>query len=162
MSFFQTHPFREAFLAIALEALAARIMEQGEIMLQRSGVEFPARACSTVLLLGEQGEMSAADVAKALQHPHQLVTQRVELLIDLGIVARIDDRRDARRKVLRLTRRGQRQFELLNQKLAEAQAAFRGLFREIGCDLFIQAEQAAEALNQRPLLARMQLADATA
>lgn len=160
MSFIDDHPLRKAFLANTLEALIGKIVEQGEELLGEVGIGFPARASSAVLLLGERGEMSAADMAKALRQPHQLVTQRIELLIELGIVARMDDPHDARRKALRLTGKGRRQFELLNRTLEEAQAAFQQLFREIGCDLSAKALLAVAALNRSPLLSRARLAEA--
>jgi DNA-binding MarR family transcriptional regulator len=158
----ETHSRRAAFLANTLEALATQIVAQGEVMLQSAGIDFPARACSTVLLLGERGEMSAADLAKSLGQPHQLVTQRIELLIELGIVARVEDPYDARRKVLRLTRKGRSQFDRLDRVLDETQAAFHELFREIGCDLSAKAEQAMAALNRSALPARTRLAEAKA
>lgn len=160
MSFIDDHPLRTAFLANTLDALVAQIVEQGEELLREAGMGFPARASSTVLLLGERAEMSAADIAKALRQPHQLVTQRIELLIELGIVARVDDPHDARRKTLRLTSKGRRQFDLFNRALEEAQAAFEDLFREIGCDLSVKAQLAVAALNRSPLLSRTRLAEA--
>lgn len=162
MSFIDSHPLRKAFLANTLDALVAQIVEQGEDLLRAAGIGFPARASSTVLLLGERSEMSAADIAKALRQPHQLVTQRIELLIELGIVARVDDPHDARRKALRLTGKGRRQFDLLNRTLEEAQAAFQELFREIGCDLSAKALLAVAVLNRSPLLSRTRLAEAKA
>jgi DNA-binding MarR family transcriptional regulator len=160
LNFIDSHPLRTAFLANTLDALAAQIVEHGEELLREAGIGFPARASSTVLLLGERTEMSAADIAKALRQPHQLVTQRIELLIDLGIVARIDDPRDARRKMLRLTGKGRRQFVLLNRVLEKAQAAFDDLFREIGCDLSAKAQQAVAALNRSALLSRARFTEA--
>ena len=57
-------------------------------------MDFPSRSASTVLLLGSGKNLSAADIAKLLGEPHQLATQRVDLLITLGIVSRVDDPRD--------------------------------------------------------------------
>ena len=160
MSFIESHPRRVAFIANTLDGLTALIVNQGEDLLRVAGIGFPARASSTVLLLGERGEKSAADIARALRQPHQLVTQRIELLIELGIVARVDDPQDARRKLLRLTAKGRRQFGLLIRTLEEAEAAFQELYREIGCDLTKKVQLAVAALNRTSLLSRVHLADA--
>jgi DNA-binding MarR family transcriptional regulator len=162
VSFIQSHALRRAFLANLLEQLAAQIVSQGEALLEDAGVIVPARAVSTLLLLGERGEMSAADLARVLRQPHQLVTQRVELLIGLGVVARVADARDARRKALRLTAKGRRQRALLNRALTRADAAFAALFDEIGCDLAAKAVDAMAALDRSPLLGRARAAGASA
>jgi DNA-binding MarR family transcriptional regulator len=154
MPFLDSHSLRAAFVANLLERLADQIMAQGEELLRDAGVEFPPRAASTVLMLGERGPSSAADIAKSLAHPHQLVTQRIDLLIELGIVARLDDPKDARRKVVSLTAKGRRQFQKLKAPLTVAESAFEALFKEIGCDLAAAALKAMEALNRSSILTR--------
>jgi DNA-binding MarR family transcriptional regulator len=154
LAFVDTHALRGAFVAVALERLAGVIMEQGEAFLRDGGVEFPPRAASTILLLGEHGPMSVADLAKRLDQPHQLVTQRVDLLLALRLVDRSDDPHDARRKVLRLTAKGRAQLSRLNERLAVANEAFAGLFGEIGCPLHDVALRAIAALNRSSLVER--------
>jgi DNA-binding MarR family transcriptional regulator len=153
--FLDSHPLRGAFVANALERLVGLIVEQGEDVLRDAGLTFPSRAASTVLLLGERARLSAADLAKALGQPHQLVTQRVDLLIDLGIVSRAGDPGDARRRLLVLTAKGKRQFERLKARLALAESAFAALFAEIGCDLSGATATATAALGRSSLLDRV-------
>jgi DNA-binding MarR family transcriptional regulator len=95
-----------------------------------------------------------ADIAKTLEQPHQLVTQRIELLIELGIVRRADDPDDRRRKIVVLTVKGSEQHRRLNACLVRAKAAFAALFREIECDLPAVVLRAMEALERSPLSAR--------
>jgi DNA-binding MarR family transcriptional regulator len=154
MPFLDSHSLRAAFCANLLERLAARIIEQGEELLRDAGIEFPSRAASTVLLLSEHGRMSAADIAKSLVQPHQLVTQRIDLLIELGVVARIDDPEDARRKMLSLTPKGRKQSQKLKARLVLAEAAFAALFKEIGCDLSAVALKGMDALDRSSILVR--------
>jgi DNA-binding MarR family transcriptional regulator len=155
MSFIDTHPLRGAFVANQLERLVELIVAQGEDLLQEAGVQVPPRAASIVLLIGEHGEIAVADIAKTLARPHQLVTQRVELLIELGVVKRLSDPADGRRKIVVLTAKGVEQHRRLKARLAQAKAAFATLFAEIGCDLPAVALRAMEALKRRPLLARV-------
>ena len=156
MSGLESHRLAGAFVANTLERLSALIIEQGEPLLQDAGVDFPPRAVSIVLLLGEGEPLSTADIAKALSQPHQLVSQRVDLLIELGIVFRNDDADDARRKMLRLTSRGRVQFRRLVPRLELADAAFRALYDEAGADLMAATLSAIAALQRSPLLARIQ------
>jgi DNA-binding MarR family transcriptional regulator len=159
MHFLDSHPLRGAFVANTLERLAGLIVEQGEDLLRDAGLTFPARAASTVLLLGERTRLSAADLARTLGQPHQLVTQRVNLLIELGIVSRADDSRDARRRILVLTARGKREFEGLKATLIRAEAAFTALFAEIGCNLPQVALSAIAALERLPVRDRVRTLD---
>jgi DNA-binding MarR family transcriptional regulator len=154
--FTDTHALKGAFVANRLGALVDLIALQGDSLLQDAGITIPSRAVSCVLLVGDQGQVSAADIAKALQQPHQLATQRVEALIKLGLLKRIDDPEDGRRKILTLTAKGKDQYARLNVRLAEAEQAFLGLFAEIDCDLPAIVERALQSLHSTPLLQRIQ------
>lgn len=153
-NFIESHELRDAFVGKLLDGLVNRIVEQGDDLLSRAGVVFPSRSASTVLLLGSGKNLSAADIAKILGEPHQLATQRVDLLITLGIVSRVDDPRDARRKVVRLTPKGRRQLQKLEASLVLARAAMAALFDEIGCDLSAAALRAMRALDHKSLAER--------
>ncbi|HMM68396.1 MAG TPA: winged helix DNA-binding protein [Dokdonella sp.] len=159
--FTETHALKGAFVANRLTALVDLIALQGDSLLQDAGVSIPSRAVSCVLLVGDQGQASAADIAKALDQPHQLATQRIEALIQLGLLKRMEDPGDGRRKILALTAKGKDQYARLNGRLAEAEQAFLGLFAEIGCDLPAVLERTLQALRSTPLLQRIQ-ANATA
>lgn len=79
----------------------------------------------------------------------------MDLLIQLGIIERVDDPEDGRRKLLRLTPKGRDQFAILSGRLEKAGRAFEALFAEIGCDLPEVTRQVAEALQNKSLLNRM-------
>ena len=153
--FIDSHRLGAAFIANQLERLAEQIVGQGNDMLEAAGIAFPSRAVSTVLYVGEHEPASTADIARALGQPHQVATQRVDLLIQLGIVERIDDPDDGRRKLLRLTAEGRDQFKVLTDRLEKAGQAFEALFAEIGCDLSAASQRAADALRKTSLLSRM-------
>ena len=146
---------RRVFVGASLEQLLKLITEQGDEILKDAGVTFPPRAAPTLLLLMKDGPMSAADLAKGLHQPHQLVTQRVETLIDSGVIARTVDPADARRKILTITASGTTQLHRLNDCLQKIEAAYVGLFEEIDCDLSAVALAAIEALSRRALRDRL-------
>ena len=85
-NFVDSHRFSAAFVANQLERLVDVIVTQGNDMLDAAGIEFPSRTVSTVLFVGENEPTSTADIARALGQPHQLATQRVDLLIQIGII----------------------------------------------------------------------------
>jgi DNA-binding MarR family transcriptional regulator len=154
-NFIGKHRLGSAFIAFQLDRLTELIIAQGNDMLDAAGITFPSRAVSTVLYIGEHQPTSTADIARALGQPHQVATQRVDILLRLGVVERVDDPDDGRRKLLRLTRQGSDQFQIMTARLAKAGRAFETLFDEIGCDLPAVIQRAADALGSAPLLSRM-------
>lgn len=155
MDYVDSHPRHGAFLANQLRRLVDMIAEQGDALLTGAGLSLPSRAVSSLLMIAERGQISAADIAKELKQPHQLVTQRVEHLIARGLVGRIDDPSDKRRKILQLTSKGKKELRLLDDCLDDAERAFTDLYQEIGCDLSAVTLRATKALSSRSVLDRM-------
>ncbi len=155
MTYVDSHPRHGAFLANQLSRLVDMISEQGDDLLTGAGLSLPSRSVSSVLLIGERGQISAADIAKELQQPHQLVTQRIEILIKLGLLDRIDDPSDGRRKILELTRKGKKELRLLEICLHEAERAFLDLYQEIECDLSAVTLRAMKVLSSMSILDRI-------
>ncbi|MCA8901005.1 MAG: winged helix DNA-binding protein [Hyphomonas sp.] len=154
-NFRDEHALKGAFLSNKLLRLVDLIALQGEDLLRDVGITIPSRAVACALFVGDRGRASLADIAKALDEPHQLSAQRVEGLVQLGLLERKDDPEDGRRKVLSLTRKGRAQYRLLLARLAEIEKAFDDLYAEIGIDLPAVLEAAMDALRRTPLLARI-------
>ena len=122
--------------------------------MEDAGLVFPSRAVSSVLVLGERGPMSTADIADALNQLHQVVTQRVDLLVSHGLVERVADPKDKRRKLLSLTPKGQVQYAHLREALARADAAFAALDQEVECDLIDLISRISKAFERASVLER--------
>ncbi len=120
-------------------------------MLSAAGLSLPSQAVSSLLLIGDHGQISAADMAQQLKQPHQLVTQRVDKLMALGLVARFDDPADGRRKILGLTRKGKKELRMLEVCLRDAEQRFQRLYEQIECDLSSITIRAIKALSSQPI-----------
>jgi DNA-binding MarR family transcriptional regulator len=155
MTYLDTHPLHGAFVSNKFTRLTDLIATQGEDMLRDANIDVPSRAVSILLLVGEHGEISAADIANLLQQPHQLVTQRADLLIELAMIKRRSDPRDGRRKILVLTAKGANQFSQLTELMVQVADVFATLFEEIECDLAAMAMRAIAALDRSPILERI-------
>ena len=155
MVYVDSHLRHTAFLANQLHRLVDMISEQGDDLLAGAGLSLPSRAVSSVLLIGERGRISAADIAKELKQPHQLVTQRIEILIELDLVGRIDDPSDGRRKILTLTRKGKKELQLLGICLRDVERVFLDLYQEIECDLSAVTLRAMEVLSSKSIVDRI-------
>lgn len=148
-------PLRNVYLGRSLQRLLVLIAGQGQETLRASGVDYSMRSAPIVLLLAKGGPMAAADLAKALGEPHQLVAQRLDALLDLDIVTRDSDAADARRKVLKITPKGRAQLRRLKACFDLLEAAYERLFAEIGCDLAGKVLEITEALTREPLPERV-------
>jgi DNA-binding MarR family transcriptional regulator len=155
MAYVDSHPLHGAFVAHKLDRLSDLIVEQGNALLRDAGVKIPSRTVSLLLLIGDRGQLSAADIASTLGQPHQLVTQRIDVLMGLALVERKADAEDARRKILSLTTEGEQHYAALTTLLAKAAMAFAELSDEIGCDLAIMAMKAIDALGRASLVDRI-------
>lgn len=155
MNFRDEHALKGAFVSNKLLRLVDLIADQGDDLLREAGITIPSRAVGCTLFIGDKGQVSLTDVAKALDEPHQLSAQRVESLIQLGLLERRDDPKDRRRKVLRLTKNGKVQYQRLRVRLAEIEQAFTDLYAEIDHDLSAILDRAIDALYRTPLLERI-------
>ncbi len=156
-----THALSGAFVSNKLLRLVETIADQGQVLLSSAAIEIPPRAISTVLMIGEIPDVTAADIATSLDQPHQVATQRIGTLIKLGLVTKRPHATDSRRKVLVLTDKGQAQFALMMVMLEKIRAAMDALFEEIGCDLAARSVDAVAALRAVPLIERTQGMDAS-
>jgi len=108
--------------------------------------------------MNEGKAMIAADLAKELDQPHQLVTQRIKALIELGLVERLDDPEDKRRKILGLTLKGKEELVVLESCLDIAEQVFLSLYQELECDLATITIKAMDRLSSKPMLDRIEKA----
>lgn len=154
-NFRDEHALKGAFVSNKLLRLVELIALQGEDLLRDAEITIPSRAVACTLFVGDKGQVSLADIAKALNEPHQLTAQRVEGLIQLGLLERKDDPDDRRRKALSLTRKGKAQHQRLLVRLTEIEQALSDLYAEIKCDLPAVLESAMDALHRTPLLDRI-------
>ena len=155
MNFVTTHRHHTAFLANHLETLASLIVSQAETALKKADIPIRSRAVSALLLIAEREQTTIAEIAESLHQPHQLVTQRIEGLLKIGVIERHPDPSDGRRKLLRLTPHGRDVHQKLDDFLAQMTRVFNDLFKEIDCNLEKQIEAAKVRLAHDNLMERL-------
>ena len=139
------------FLGKHAEQLSALIEQQFEPIFVLVGLEIPVRSSSLVTALKRQDRSSAADLARELGFSHQLVLQKAAGLLERGLVVREDDPKDRRRRVFRLTAKGRRQADLLDELSPKIVQVYDELYEELGVNLNRALISAAEALRSRSL-----------
>ena len=139
---------RPAFLAHIANRLDALICLQTEAMLAAAGAATPARSVSAIVYLNRCGQASLADIAAADGQSHQLVSSRVAALEDLGLLVRVIDRHDRRRKLLKLTAKGKADAAVVERVCGDIARALNDLQQELSLDLFAAIETAEKSLTR--------------
>lgn len=142
-----------SFLGRLSEMLSLRIEEQTRELFDDAGIVVPVRSCSLLTALGQAGEASAAQIARTLGHSHQLVMQKIPVLLRLGLITPHPDPADARRKLFRLTDKGRAQLADIDAYRIRISEIYRRLFDEVG-DAHQVIIDTLSALEKRPLSQR--------
>ncbi len=143
-----------AFTAKMALDFAVLVAKQAEEVYSAKGMAFPVQVSSTLLYILRAGTASLLEIARALDHPHQLVAQRIKIMDKLGLLSKEPDPNDGRRTVFRLTDAGKAQGDRLEAYCKEAAAVFSALSDEVGTDLITHLRRAVVSLEACPLIDR--------
>ena len=139
-----------AFLAKTVFDLHRLIQEQSNELYLEKDMGFPVAVSSTLLFMSQQPHVSTMQVATALNITHQLVSQRIKVLLKLGLIEGNTDGNDRRKTFYSLTSRGQQKVQVLNLYCLDAASAFSDLSDEVGVDLQKVLNAAINALHRTP------------
>lgn len=143
-----------AFLGARAQRLADLISDQGDAFFREAGIVIPVRTVSTVLYLRQQGPSSLVQIAAALGEPHQVTAKRTARLQALSMVSCKVDPNDKRRKLFRLTRKGNRESDLIDERCKDAIRIFETLNRDLNLHLGHALDAAHAALSRQPMVSR--------
>ncbi len=144
-------PQGDFYLARASANFAEFLAQQAQQVYTQMGLRLPVAATSTFDLIAEKGQLSIADVARALGRSHQSASQQVKTLHKAGLLEVKTSEQDARARLYVLTADGRTQHELLKKLKAPIEEAYRQLFEELGFNLTNALEQATSVLSAKPL-----------
>ncbi len=156
MTFLNSDITRRAYLGKHAQNLILRTLEQESDLFEMRGIIFPVRVSSAVEMIRRQPGISLSEIGRALGFPHQLVSQRIKILSEMSLIEKRADPNDRRRSGFFLTRTGKKQANLLQACVEDISALYNDLFDEIGCDLSEKLISAISALEDRPLIQRLE------
>jgi DNA-binding MarR family transcriptional regulator len=153
--FYYQYEYRSAFLASMAGRLRDQICVEADEIFKSNNMATPVNDVSYMLYLKENGSTSIAELARAQDYSHQRVALRINLLKKLKLVTRIIDPKDQRRKLIKLTAKGQKEMAFLQKMYTETSMAIEHLFKEIDVDLMDKISDALDALKKRSLPDRL-------
>lgn len=142
-------------MAHLAERLTDALCMSTQSLADATGLKAPIRTHSVLLLLLEQGAASLTEIARTDGQSHQLLASRLKPLEKLGLIERLADPNDARRRPYKLTQAGHHEALIVRSAIGEHTRAMNDLFAETGVDLIAALDNALEALRVRPLHDRM-------
>ncbi|TPH13980.1 hypothetical protein [Litorilituus lipolyticus] len=111
------------------------IEKQAKPVYERMGLMIPVITSSTVVFFIEHKTASLLDIARYLDIPHQLASQRVKALLKRNVICAYKDTSDKRKTNYQLTEFGIEQGNILMDYLDKADFVFEELNNELGLDL---------------------------
>lgn len=145
---------RPAFVAHLAERLTDTICASTQALADDAGLSAPSRTHSVLLRL-ESGPASLVEMARADGQSHQLLSSRLKPLEEKGLIERIADPKDARRRPYSLTPSGRAEAVAIRAAIVAHARALEDLFAETGVDLVDALDRTIEALRYKSLQDRI-------
>ena len=144
------------YLNLVVRRLGQRLATAGDEYMRQHGVTVSATSTAILNYVGRYDQTSIADIAGALGYTHQSVAKTIAVLEEAELTRSSVSNDDLRVRCVSLTRKGRQEVARIEIVADRAQAVFEEIFDEIGNDLFTSLRRFETALDQRPLLCRLQ------
>jgi DNA-binding MarR family transcriptional regulator len=139
-------------LGSRLKRLSDEVLKQGEEVYGSLNIEFEPRWFAIVYLLKSEGRpLSITEIADRLGLTHPAVIKTARSMVKEGILTSRKDKNDARRHLVRLSRRGEAMVPVLEPVWEDFRAATKQLFEEIDVDVISVLEKLETGLARRSL-----------
>jgi DNA-binding MarR family transcriptional regulator/ribosomal protein S18 acetylase RimI-like enzyme len=125
----------ELAFASRLRRLSERLHSDGSRIYGELALDFQARWFPVLYLLSRQSPMAVTEVADALRLTHPAVNQIAAAMAKKGLLTSSKDRHDERRRLLKLSKKGEKVAATLRPVWTEIENATRDLLQEVGSNL---------------------------
>jgi len=145
----------ELALASRLKRLGERLQRDVSQIYSELDLDFEARWFVVIHSLGQRSPQAVTELARDAGLSHQAVGQIVRTLVKRGLVRETSDRRDERRRLLRLTAAGHRLTARLQPIWEQIRAANVELLDEVDSRLLRDLARLETALDTRSMAERV-------
>jgi len=144
-------------LAIAsrLRRLAEWLYKDGARIYREQSVDFEPRWFPLFYLLKESGTVAVSEAAQALGFSHPAINQIAGEMSCRGFLESISDKKDKRKRILRLTKKGKAALSSLELLWADIESAASELLREAGSDFLATVGRLEDALKEKGMYERI-------
>jgi len=144
-------------LAIAsrFRRLTEWLYKDGRRIYQEQSVDFEPRWFPLFYLLKESGTVSVTVAAQALGFSHPRINQIAGEMSRLGLLESIGDKKDDRKRLLRLTKKGKAAISTLEPVWSDIQAAADEILTKSDADFLAALGRFEDALNETGIYERV-------
>ena len=142
-------------LASRFRRLAEWLYKDGARIYREQAADFEPRWFPLFYLLKKSGAVSVTAAARALGFTHPAIKQIAGEMFRRGLLESIRDKKDERKRLLRLTRKGKAAVSSLEPVWADIEAAASELVREAGSDFLAAVGRLEDALNETGMYERV-------
>lgn len=142
-------------MASRLRRLAEWLYKDGARIYKEQSADFEPRWFPLFFLLKESGAVPVTVAASALGFSHPAINQIAGQMSRRGFLESIRDKKDERKRLLRLTRKGKAAVSSLQPVWEDIETAARELLREAGGDFLAEVGQIEDALNETGMYERV-------
>lgn len=143
-----------AFMGKTVFDLHCLIQKQSDELYLEKEMGFPVVVSSTLLFLDSVESASTMEIGRVLNHTHQLVAQRIKILLKHNLIAGMPDPNDKRKTLYHLTAAGQQKAQILQLYCDDARIAFQSLSDELGVDIQQLLNDISSALKKKSFAER--------
>jgi ribosomal protein S18 acetylase RimI-like enzyme len=142
-------------LASRFRRLADWLYKDGPRIYRERSADFEPRWFPLFYLLKESGPVSVTAAASALGYSHPAINQIAGEMAVRGLLESIKDKKDERKRLLRLTRKGRAAVSRLEPVWADIEAAAGELVTEAGGDFLAALGRLEDALEETDVYQRV-------
>ncbi|MBL8537922.1 MAG: hypothetical protein JNM59_11015 [Hyphomonadaceae bacterium] len=143
------------YMNLVVRRVGQLIASTGDGYMRECGITVPATSTAILSYIQLHDAAPLAQIAYSLGYTHQAVAKVVDMFEANGLVhVKVSDE-DMRMRLVSLTRKGQREADLVKAAAERAARALTEVFDEIGVDLFQALRDFERALERRPLAGRL-------
>jgi len=136
--------------------VSERIMANADLVYKSLGISFEARWFATFYLLYSSSEpQSVTDISSALGLSHPAVIQITSAMLTEGIIESYQDKKDARKRLIKLSTKGKELLPLLEPVWDDFARATQQLFEEIDTDMISILDKLESAFDKAELNERI-------
>ncbi len=132
-----------------------RLLGEADEIYRALGLPIKGRWCSTLLLLEQEVGLTVTEVADRVRMSHPAVVQILDDMANTGLVRKVQDPADGRRRLLSLSAKGRRWMPRLHEAWNEMAKAQEEAFAATGCDVLAIMDAANAELDRKSIAQRV-------
>ena len=145
----------ELAFATRLKRLSDRLMNDVGRIYQENKIDFEPRWFTMLYLLNQERVLSISDISEALKLSHPAVVQFADQMQMQKLIVAKKDKKDGRKRMLELTKKGEDTFSKLQPILVQIEKATRDVINETEYDLLYIISKMERQLDNNSIYDRV-------